>query len=98
LIIDIENIIQFIIFLFFTISLWYQSNFFEDLFPHLHSLHLLHPLHQFFIFLAMAENTNPTSEMDSSNPFFLRHGDNPGAMLVLKPLNSENYNSWKKKR
>jgi hypothetical protein len=40
----------------------------------------------------MAENINPTSEMDSSNPF-LHHGDSPGAMIVSKPLNGENYNS-----
>jgi hypothetical protein len=44
----------------------------------------------------MAENTNPTSEMDSSNPFFLNHGDSPGAMIVSKSLNGENYNSWKR--
>jgi hypothetical protein len=44
----------------------------------------------------MAENINPTSEMDSSNPFFLHHSDNPGAIIISKPLNSENYNSWKK--
>ena len=43
----------------------------------------------------MAENTNPTSEMDSSNPFFLHHSDNPIAMIVWKPLNGDNYNSWK---
>jgi hypothetical protein len=40
----------------------------------------------------MAVNTNPTSEMDSSNPFFLHHGDSPEAMIVSKPLNGENYN------
>jgi hypothetical protein len=44
----------------------------------------------------MAVNTNPTSEMDSSNPFFLHHGDSPEAMIVSKPLNGENYNSWKR--
>ena len=44
----------------------------------------------------MAVNTNPTLEMDSSNPFFLHHGDSPGAMIVSKPLNGENYNSWKR--
>jgi hypothetical protein len=49
-----------------------------------------------FTFLTMAVNTNPTSEMDSSNPFFLHHGNSPGAMIVSKPLNGENYNSWKR--
>jgi hypothetical protein len=41
----------------------------------------------------MAETT---SEMDPSNPFFLHHGDSPGAMIVSKQLNGENYNSWKR--
>ena len=44
----------------------------------------------------MAVNTNLTSEMDPSNPFFLHHGDSPGAMIVSKLLNGENYNSWKR--
>ena len=44
----------------------------------------------------MAENTIPTSDMDSSNPFFLHHGDSPRATIVSKPLNGENYNSWKR--
>ena len=44
----------------------------------------------------MVENTNFTSVMDSSNPFIFHHGDNPGAMIVSKPLNGENYNSWKR--
>jgi hypothetical protein len=35
-------------------------------------------------------------EMDSSNPFFLRHGDSPGAMIISQPLNGDNYNSWKR--
>jgi hypothetical protein len=37
--------------------------------------------------------TEAASEMDSSNPVFLHHGDNPGAMIVSKQLNGENYNS-----
>ena len=40
--------------------------------------------------------TEAASEMDSSNPFFLHHGDSPGAMIVSKQLNGENYNSWKR--
>ena len=36
------------------------------------------------------------TEMDSSNPFFLHHGDSPGAMIISKQLNSENYNTWKR--
>ncbi|KAB5561469.1 hypothetical protein DKX38_006426 [Salix brachista] len=34
--------------------------------------------------------------MDSSNPFFLHHGDSPGAMIVSKQLNGDNYNTWKR--
>jgi hypothetical protein len=32
-------------------------------------------------------------EMDSSNPFFLHHGDNPSAMIISQLLNGDNYNS-----
>ncbi|KAF9687653.1 hypothetical protein SADUNF_Sadunf02G0115500 [Salix dunnii] len=42
------------------------------------------------------ENINSTTETDSSNPFFLHHGDNPTAMIVSKQLNGENYNTWKR--
>jgi hypothetical protein len=35
-------------------------------------------------------------EMDCSNPFFLHYGDNRGAMIISQPLNSDNYNSWKR--
>jgi len=44
----------------------------------------------------MAENTNPTSEMDFFNPFFLHHGGSPRAIIVSKPLNGDNYKSWKR--
>ena len=44
----------------------------------------------------MAENINSTIEIDSSNPFFLHHADSPGAMIVSKQLNGENYNTWKR--
>ena len=35
-------------------------------------------------------------EMDSSNPFFLHHGDSPGAMIISQSFNGDNYNSWKR--
>ena len=44
----------------------------------------------------MAEINNHMSEMNPSNPFFLHHGDSPGAMIVSKSLNGDNYNSWKR--
>ena len=45
---------------------------------------------------AITQNITHISKMDSPNPFFLHHGDNTGAMIVSKPLNGDNYNSWKK--
>ena len=46
--------------------------------------------------LTIAENISSTTEMDSSNPFFLHHGDSPRSMIVSKQLNGENYNRWKR--
>ena len=53
--------------------------------------------------MAILENATETFtvpvaslEMDSSNPFFLHHGDSPGAMIISQPLNGDNYNSWKR--
>jgi len=34
--------------------------------------------------------------IDDSNPLILHSSDNLGSALVLHPLTSENYNSWKK--
>ncbi|XP_075645490.1 uncharacterized protein LOC142616547 [Castanea sativa] len=31
---------------------------------------------------------------NSSNPYFLSSGDNPGVSLVVQPLTEENYNTW----
>ena len=44
----------------------------------------------------MTESISHLSEIDSSNPFFLHHGDSPRTMIVSKTLNGENYNSWKR--
>jgi hypothetical protein len=40
--------------------------------------------------------TPALSEMDYSNPFFLHHGDSPGAILVAQQLTGDNYSSWKR--
>ncbi|XP_059434757.1 uncharacterized protein LOC132167750 [Corylus avellana] len=45
---------------------------------------------------ASSNTTFSSTEMDSSSPFFLHHGDSPGAMIVSQQLNGENYNSWKR--
>ena len=31
---------------------------------------------------------------DPESPFFLHHSDNPGLILVSRPLTGDNYNSW----
>ena len=31
---------------------------------------------------------------NSSSPYFLSSGDNPGVSLVVQPLTKENYNTW----
>jgi hypothetical protein len=36
------------------------------------------------------------SDMDYSNPFFLHHGDSPGAVLVSQPLTGDDYSSCKR--
>ena len=46
------------------------------------------------ISLSNRSNTNPT--MDSSNPYFVHHSDQPGHVLVSTKLNGANYPSWSK--
>jgi len=31
-----------------------------------------------------------------SNPFFTHHSDHPGLILISKPLNGDNYSTWKR--
>ena len=51
--------------------------------------------------MAGATNTSSSSSVqdpalveDISNPLFLHHAENPGAMLVSEPLIGENYHAW----
>ena len=51
--------------------------------------------------MAEATNTSSSSSMqdpalveDISNPLFLHHAENPGAMLVSESLIGENYHAW----
>ena len=37
---------------------------------------------------------DPALVEDISNPLFLHHAENPGAMLVSEPLIGENYHAW----
>jgi hypothetical protein len=44
----------------------------------------------------MADNHLSLPDMDYSNPFFLHHGDSPGAVLVSQSLTGDNYSSWRR--
>ena len=53
------------------------------------------------LLMAEAPNTSSSSSVqdlvlveDISNPLFLHHAENPGAMLVSEPLIGENYHAW----
>ena len=49
---------------------------------------------------SMASNTtsSTTRELspleDPRSPFFLHHGESPGAILVVQPLTEDNYPNW----
>lgn len=34
--------------------------------------------------------------IDTNHPYYLRHSDNPGMMLVTQLLTDQNYNQWKR--
>lgn len=36
------------------------------------------------------------AKTEISNPFFTNHSDNPGLMLISKPLNGDNYSVWRR--
>ncbi|KAL5834719.1 hypothetical protein ACOSQ4_014216 [Xanthoceras sorbifolium] len=40
-------------------------------------------------------STDP-SKVNVSNTYFTHHSDHPGLVLISKPLNGENYSTWKK--
>ncbi|KAK0574018.1 hypothetical protein LWI29_017044 [Acer saccharum] len=37
-----------------------------------------------------------SSRSNISNPFFTHHSDHPGLVLISKPLNGDNYSTWKR--
>ena len=41
-------------------------------------------------------NSADSSKSTISNPFYLNHSDHPGLVLISKPLNGENYSTWKR--
>ncbi|KAK0598594.1 hypothetical protein LWI29_036139 [Acer saccharum] len=42
-------------------------------------------------------NSNADSSRSNiSNPYFTHHSDHPGLVLISKPLNGENYSTWKR--
>ena len=40
------------------------------------------------------QSNSSASIEDFSHPFYLHHGDSPGALLVSQALTGDNYNSW----
>ncbi|KAL5792917.1 hypothetical protein ACOSP7_001511 [Xanthoceras sorbifolium] len=40
-------------------------------------------------------STDP-SKVNISNPYFTHHSDHPGLVLISKPLNGDNYSTWKR--
>ncbi|KAL5787410.1 hypothetical protein ACOSP7_004359 [Xanthoceras sorbifolium] len=40
-------------------------------------------------------STDP-SKVNVSNPYFTHHSDHPGLVLISKPLNGDNYSTWKR--
>jgi hypothetical protein len=40
-------------------------------------------------------SNSPPSDT-SSNPFFLRHADNPGSVIVSSPLHGDNFITWRR--
>lgn len=42
------------------------------------------------------ETSADFSKANLSNPYFTHHSDHPGLVLISKPLNGENYSTWKK--
>ena len=49
----------------------------------------------------MANSSNPETHLDLpkenlSSPYFTHHSDHPGLVLISKPLNGNNYPTWKR--
>ncbi|KAK0604157.1 hypothetical protein LWI29_012629 [Acer saccharum] len=46
--------------------------------------------------LAIPTTSADLSKANISNPYFTHHSDHPGLVLVSKPLNGDNYSTWKR--
>ncbi|KAL5785970.1 hypothetical protein ACOSQ2_008362 [Xanthoceras sorbifolium] len=44
----------------------------------------------------IADSNTDSSRSNISNPYFTHHSDHPGLVLISKPLNGENYSTWKR--
>ena len=40
------------------------------------------------------EHSSDGGKLDATNPYFIHHSDQPGMVLVSKPLNGDNYSTW----
>ena len=46
--------------------------------------------------MAVPATSADLSKTNISNPYFTHHSDHPGLILVSKPLNGDNYSTWKR--
>ena len=46
--------------------------------------------------IAAPSNSTDPSKVNISNPYFTHHSDHPGLILISKPLNGDNYSTWKR--
>ena len=44
----------------------------------------------------IANSNADSSSSNISNPYFVHHSDHPGLVLISKPLNGDNYSTWKR--
>ncbi|KAL5832564.1 hypothetical protein ACOSQ3_016238 [Xanthoceras sorbifolium] len=46
--------------------------------------------------IAVPSTSTDSSKMIVSNPYFTHHSNHPGLVLISKPLNGDNYSTWKR--
>ena len=46
--------------------------------------------------IAVPTTSADLSKANISNPYFTHHSDHPGLVLISKPLNEDNYSTWKR--
>ncbi|KAI9165036.1 hypothetical protein LWI28_006378 [Acer negundo] len=46
--------------------------------------------------IAVPSTSIDPSKVNISNPYFTHHSDHPGLILISKPVNRDNYSTWKR--